>query len=80
MSSFPFLTPISFLEMDLEQGRLETEVRDKTLIYNETIRIAKTNAEDIKSWEKRHAETIASHDEEIKKLDSRLVGKKFFYM
>ena len=66
--------------MDLELGRLETEVKDKSLIYNETVRIAKANAEDIKLWEKRHAEAIASHDEEIKKLDSRLVGKKFFYL
>ena len=50
------------------------------MILNETVRIAKENAKDIKLWEKRHAETIASHNEEIKKLDSRLVGKEFFYL
>ncbi|MGL6081440.1 MAG: hypothetical protein ACRC4N_02900 [Gammaproteobacteria bacterium] len=66
--------------MELELGRLETELRDKTMIYNETVRIAKENAEEIRSWEKKHAETVTSHDEEIKKLDSRLAGKEIFYL
>ena len=59
--------------------KLETEINNKTLIFNEAVRIAERNAEDIKSWEIKHAEVISSHEEEVKKLDSRLVGKKFFY-
>ena len=66
--------------MDRELGSLENELRDKTMIYTETVRIAKENAEEIRSWEKKHAETIASYDEEIKKLDSRLAGKEIFYL
>ena len=66
--------------MDLELGRLENELRDKTLIYNETVRIAKANADEVKLWKGWHAETVVSHNAEIEKLDSRLAGKKFFYL
>ena len=48
------------------------------MIRNETLHTARENAKEIKLWEKRHAETIASHNDEIKKLDSRLAGKDFF--
>ena len=56
-------------------GRLETKDQEKTLIFNETTRIAKENAKDIRLWEERYAKTIASHNDEVKKLDSRLAGK-----
>ena len=49
-------------------------------MFNEAVRIANENTKDIKLWEERHANTIASHNEEIKKLDSQLVGKEFFYL
>lgn len=65
--------------MDVKLRELETEIADKAVIYNQTVLIAKKNVEDIVSWEKKYAETVASHNEEVKKLDSQLVGKKFFY-
>ena len=61
-------------------GRLQTKDQEKTGMFNEAVRIANKNAEDIKTWEERYAKTISSHDEEIKKLDSRLVGKECFYL
>ena len=48
------------------------------MILNETIRIAKENTKDIRLWEERYEKTIASHNDEIEKLDSRLAGKDFF--
>ena len=66
----PFLTPISHLEIELELGSLQTKDQEKTVLFNEAVRIANKNAEDIKIWEERYAKTISSHDEEIKKLDS----------
>lgn len=77
---FPFLTPISYLEIEVELGRLQTKDQERTEMFNEAVRIANKNAEEIKTWEERYAKTISSHDEEIKKLDSRLVGKECFYL
>ena len=56
-------------------GRLNTKDQEKTLILNEITHIAKENAKDIKLWEDRYAKIIVSHEDEVKKLDSRLAGK-----
>ena len=66
--------------MEVELGRLQTKDQERTGMFNEAVRIANKNAEDIKIWEERYAKTISSHDEEIQKLDSRLVGKECFYL
>ena len=55
--------------------RLEAEDQEKTLIFNETSRIAKENAQEIRSWEQLYAEAIASHKDVVEKLDARLAGK-----
>ena len=54
--------------------RLEAVDREKTLLFNEHSRIAKENAQEIRSWEQLYAEAIASHKDEVEKLDSRLAG------
>ena len=45
------------------------------MLFNETARIAKENAEESRTWEQLYAEAVASHKNEVEKLDSRLVGK-----
>nr|CCI55290.1 PH01B001G05.13 [Phyllostachys edulis] len=59
-------------KIELELGRLEIKDQEKTMILNETIYITKENAKDIRLWEERYEKTIASHNDEIEKLDSRL--------
>ena len=59
-------------------GKLATEVKRKTLVLQEVSRISKEKSQEVKSWEERYAKSTASHDEEVKKLDSRLAGKQVF--
>ena len=59
-------------------GTLQTEVREKTLVVDEISPIAKDKYQEIKLWEERYAKSTTFHDDEVKKLDSRLVGKQFF--
>ena len=54
---------------------LQTEVKEKTLVVHELSRIAKDKDQEIKLWEDRYAKSTTSHDNEVKKLDSRLAGK-----
>ena len=75
---FIFLTLYSFSEREVEAGKLQTEVQEKTLVVNKISRIAKDKDQEIKLWEERYAKSTTSHDDEVKKLDSRLAGKQFF--
>ena len=58
--------------------KLKIKDGEKTLIVHEISRIAKDKDQEIKSWEERYAKSTASHDYEVKKLDSRLAGKQLF--
>ena len=58
---FSFADSLFFSEKEVEIGRLKTKDQERTLIFNETTRIAQENAKEIKSWEKLYDEAIASH-------------------
>ena len=58
--------------------KLKTEAKEKTMVVHEISRIAKEKDQETKSWEERYAKSTASHDDEVKKLDSRLAGKQVF--
>ena len=62
-------------EKEAEIGRLEFKDQERSLLFNETSLIAQENAKEIRTWEQLYAEAIASHKNEVEKLDSRLAGK-----
>lgn len=75
MTFFSFSNSYSFLEKEVEVGKLAVEVQEKTLVLHEITRIAKEKDREVQSWEERYIMSTASHHEEVKKLDSRLAGK-----
>ena len=49
------------------------------MLFDETARIARENAEEIRTWKQLYNEAVASHKEEVEKLDrseERRVGKE----
>lgn len=75
MTFFYFSNSYLFLEKEVEMGNLEIKDREKTLIVHEISCIAKEKDQEIKSWKEWYAKSTTSHDDEVKKLDSRLAGK-----
>nr|CCI55459.1 PH01B001E05.15 [Phyllostachys edulis] len=63
---------VSSCEKEVEMGKLEIKDKEKTLIIHEISCIAKEKNQEIKSWEERYTKSTASHDDEVKKLNSRL--------
>ena len=72
---FSFSNSFSFLEKDVDMDKLQTDVDLKILVINKLTHISKEKDKSIKTWEGQCAKDAASHDDEVKKLDSRLVGK-----
>lgn len=48
-------------------GKVETEVRKKTLVVHELSHIAKEKDQEMKLWEQQSTQKGASHDSEVKK-------------
>lgn len=59
-------------------GKLQTEVGPNALVVNKLSRLGEEKGQKIKSWEEQCTKDAASHDNEVKRLDSQLVGKKYF--
>ena len=72
---FSFADCLFSSEKEAEIGRLEFKDQERSLLFNETSRIAQENAKEIRTWEQLYAEAVASHKNEVEKLDCRLAGK-----
>ena len=72
--------PFSCLEKEVDMGKLRTEVDSKVLVIHELTRISKEKDKSIKEWEEQCIKDVASHDDEINKLDFRLAGKNSLLM
>ena len=72
---FLFADSLFSSEKETEIGRLQDKDQEKSLLFDKTARIAKENAEGIRTWERLYNEAVDSHKAEVEKLDSRLTGK-----